>query len=45
MSQDIYLGLVYSYNVIAIRKELEDTNDKVDGSVIFNLTQKINSAK
>lgn len=33
VSQDVYLGLIYSNNVASVWKELEETYDKVDGSV------------
>ncbi|GKE83544.1 hypothetical protein Tco_1557286, partial [Tanacetum coccineum] len=45
VSQDVYMGLFYSKNVASVWKELDGTYDKVDGSVIFNLLQKINSVK
>ncbi|GKC15912.1 ribonuclease H-like domain-containing protein [Tanacetum coccineum] len=38
-------GLVYFVDVASVWKELESTYDKVDGSVIFNLLQKITSIK
>ncbi|GKD55685.1 ribonuclease H-like domain-containing protein [Tanacetum coccineum] len=44
VSQDVYMGLVYSDNASSVWKELESTYDKVDGSVIFNL-QNINNVK
>ncbi|GKE85151.1 putative LTR copia-type gag-polypeptide [Tanacetum coccineum] len=37
VSQDVYMGLVYSDNAAFVWKELESTYDKVDGFVIFNL--------
>ncbi|GJT29086.1 zf-CCHC domain-containing protein [Tanacetum coccineum] len=40
VSQDVYMGLVYSDNAADVWKELESTYDKVDGYVIFNLLQK-----
>ncbi|GJV73712.1 ribonuclease H-like domain-containing protein, partial [Tanacetum coccineum] len=43
--QDVYMGLVYSDNAPFVWKELKSTYDKVDGSVIFNLLQKINNVK
>ncbi|GJX50904.1 ribonuclease H-like domain-containing protein [Tanacetum coccineum] len=43
--QDVYMGLVYYDNAAFVWKELESTYDKVDGSVIFNLLQKINNVK
>ncbi|GJY78379.1 ribonuclease H-like domain-containing protein, partial [Tanacetum coccineum] len=45
VSSDIYMGLVYSFDVDYVWKELESTYDKVDGFVIFNLLQKISSIK
>nr|GEW91620.1 hypothetical protein [Tanacetum cinerariifolium] len=42
---DVYMGLVYSDNVASVWKELESTYDKVEGSVIYNLLQKINNVK
>ncbi|GJU46239.1 ribonuclease H-like domain-containing protein [Tanacetum coccineum] len=45
VSQDVYMGLVYYDNLASICKELESTYDKVDGSMIFNLLQKINNLK
>ncbi|GKE60824.1 ribonuclease H-like domain-containing protein [Tanacetum coccineum] len=44
VSQDVYMGLVYSENVV-VWKELENTYGKVDGSIIFNLLQNINNVK
>ncbi|GJV56545.1 ribonuclease H-like domain-containing protein [Tanacetum coccineum] len=45
MSSDVYVGLVYSVDVASMWKEHESTYDKVNGSVIFNLLQKISSIK
>ncbi|GJS30996.1 ribonuclease H-like domain-containing protein [Tanacetum coccineum] len=45
VSQDVYMGLVYSNNAATVWSELESTYDKVDGSVIFNLLKKINNVK
>nr|GEZ81416.1 ribonuclease H-like domain-containing protein [Tanacetum cinerariifolium] len=45
VSQDVYMGLVYSENAVVVWKELRETYDKVDGSVVYNLLQKINSIK
>ncbi|GKC29924.1 ribonuclease H-like domain-containing protein [Tanacetum coccineum] len=36
---------IYSDNAASVWKDLESTYDKVDGSVIFNLLQKINNMK
>ncbi|GJU14718.1 ribonuclease H-like domain-containing protein [Tanacetum coccineum] len=38
-------GLVYSDNCAALWKELQETYDKVDGFVMYNLLQKINTVK
>nr|XP_043626033.1 uncharacterized protein LOC122597508 [Erigeron canadensis] len=43
VSQELYLGQIYSKNASIVWQELKDTYDKVDGSVTFNLYQKINS--
>ncbi|GJX90484.1 ribonuclease H-like domain-containing protein [Tanacetum coccineum] len=45
VSNDVYIGLVYSENVADVWKELNETYDKVDGSVVYNLLQKIGSVK
>ncbi|GKA81335.1 ribonuclease H-like domain-containing protein [Tanacetum coccineum] len=45
VSSDVYMGLVYSVDVASVWKELKSTYDKVDGSMIFNLLQKISSIK
>ncbi|GJU58348.1 ribonuclease H-like domain-containing protein [Tanacetum coccineum] len=45
VSQDVYMGLVYFENVVVVWKELRETYDKVDGSVVYNLLQKINTVK
>lgn len=37
ISQDVYMGLVYPENAASVWKELQDTYEKVDGSVIYNL--------
>ncbi|XP_076945351.1 uncharacterized protein LOC143616402 [Bidens hawaiensis] len=42
MSEDLYLGQVYSTLASGVWKESKETYDKVDGSVVFNLYQKIN---
>ncbi|GJR50426.1 ribonuclease H-like domain-containing protein [Tanacetum coccineum] len=42
---DVYMGLVNFDNVAFVWKELESTYDKVDGSLILNLLQKINNVK
>ncbi|MFS8001045.1 putative transcription factor interactor and regulator CCHC(Zn) family [Helianthus anomalus] len=43
VSEDLYLGHVYSKLASDVWKYLKETYDKVDGSVVFNLYQKINS--
>nr|GEV22402.1 ribonuclease H-like domain-containing protein [Tanacetum cinerariifolium] len=45
LSQDVYLGHVFSDNAYVVLNELKDTYDRVDGSIVFNLLQKINSFK
>nr|GEV67251.1 ribonuclease H-like domain-containing protein [Tanacetum cinerariifolium] len=45
LSQDVYMSLVYCDNAFDVWKELASTYNKVDGSVIFNLLQKINNVK
>ncbi|GKB84192.1 putative RNA-directed DNA polymerase [Tanacetum coccineum] len=45
VSHDVYMGLVYSDNCASVWKELQETYDKVDGSVVYNLLQKINTVK
>ncbi|GJT03881.1 ribonuclease H-like domain-containing protein [Tanacetum coccineum] len=42
---DVYMGLVYSENVAVVWKELNKTYDKVDGSIVYNLLQIINTVK
>ncbi|GJR09762.1 putative ribonuclease H-like domain-containing protein [Tanacetum coccineum] len=44
-SQDVYLGHVFSNNAATVWRELQETYDRVDGSIVFNLIQKINSFK
>nr|XP_043619624.1 uncharacterized protein LOC122591418 [Erigeron canadensis] len=43
VSQELYLGQIFSKNATNVWQELKDTYDKIDGSVIFNLHHKINS--
>ncbi|XP_071704682.1 uncharacterized protein [Rutidosis leptorrhynchoides] len=43
ISDDLYYGQVYSKVASVVWAELKETYDKVDGSVMFNLHQKINS--
>ncbi|GKD60951.1 ribonuclease H-like domain-containing protein [Tanacetum coccineum] len=45
VSNDVYMGLVYTENVADVWKELNETYDKVDGYVVYNLLQKIRSVK
>ncbi|GKB17314.1 putative RNA-directed DNA polymerase [Tanacetum coccineum] len=45
VSNDVYMGLVYSENAADVWKELNETYDKVDGYVVYNLLQKIGSVK
>ncbi|GJV50766.1 ribonuclease H-like domain-containing protein [Tanacetum coccineum] len=45
LSQDVYLGHVFSDNAYKVWNELKETYDRVDGSIVFNLLQKINSFK
>ncbi|GKD62522.1 ribonuclease H-like domain-containing protein [Tanacetum coccineum] len=45
VSNDVYMGLVYTENVADVWKELNETYDKVDGYVVYNLLQKIGSIK
>ncbi|GJU59977.1 ribonuclease H-like domain-containing protein [Tanacetum coccineum] len=45
VSHDVYMGLVYSDNCASVWKELQETYDKVDGSVVYNLLQKNNTVK
>nr|GEV07428.1 zinc finger, CCHC-type [Tanacetum cinerariifolium] len=45
VSSDVYMGLVYSENIDSVWKDLNETYDKVDGYVVYNLLQKIRSVK
>nr|GEZ92150.1 hypothetical protein [Tanacetum cinerariifolium] len=45
VSSDVYMGIVSSENVASVWKDLNETYDKVDGSVVYNLLQKIRSVK
>ncbi|GJU02862.1 ARID DNA-binding domain-containing protein [Tanacetum coccineum] len=45
LSQDVYLGHVFSDNAATVWRELQETYDRVDGSIMFNLMQNINSFK
>ncbi|GJY55417.1 hypothetical protein Tco_0454532 [Tanacetum coccineum] len=40
LSQDVYLGYVFSNSVAIVWKELQETYDKINGSIVFNLLQK-----
>nr|GEU75404.1 hypothetical protein [Tanacetum cinerariifolium] len=37
LSQDVYLGHVFSDNAQTVWKEFEETYDRIDGSIVFNL--------
>ncbi|GKB61157.1 putative LTR copia-type gag-polypeptide [Tanacetum coccineum] len=41
VSQDVYMGLVYSENAAIVWKELNETYDKVNGYVVYKLLQTI----
>ncbi|XP_071729147.1 uncharacterized protein [Rutidosis leptorrhynchoides] len=43
MTEELYNGQIYSKIASDVWKELKETYDKIDGSVIFNLYQKLNS--
>ncbi|KAJ0581436.1 putative transcription factor interactor and regulator CCHC(Zn) family [Helianthus annuus] len=43
VSEELYPGLVYSKIASDVWKDLKETYDKIDGSVVFNVYQKINS--
>ncbi|GJT37484.1 ribonuclease H-like domain-containing protein [Tanacetum coccineum] len=45
LSQDVYLGHVFSDNAAKVWNELKETYDRIDGLIVFNLLQKINSFK
>ncbi|GJY82599.1 ribonuclease H-like domain-containing protein [Tanacetum coccineum] len=45
LSQDVYLGHVFSDNAAKVWNDLKETYDRVDGSIVFNMIQKINSFK
>nr|XP_043637936.1 uncharacterized protein LOC122608932 [Erigeron canadensis] len=45
ISEELYMCQIFSRNASEVWKELKETYDKVDGSVIFNLHLKINSLK
>ncbi|GKC58282.1 hypothetical protein Tco_1085880 [Tanacetum coccineum] len=41
VSQDVYMGLVYSENAAVVWKELRETYDKVDGSVVCDARKEL----
>ncbi|PWA62550.1 ribonuclease H-like domain-containing protein [Artemisia annua] len=43
ISEELFLGQIFSKNASDVWNELKDTFDRVDGSVTFNLHHKINS--
>ncbi|XP_021997517.1 uncharacterized protein LOC110894606 [Helianthus annuus] len=43
VSEELYVGQVYSSLASEVWSDLKDTYDRVDGSVVFGLYQKINS--
>ena len=43
VTQDLYLGQIYSTNAKTVWDELEETYSKSDGSAIFNMHFKIHS--
>lgn len=43
VTEELYLGQIFSKNASVVWQELKETYDKVDGSVTFNLHHKINS--
>ncbi|GJU30928.1 ribonuclease H-like domain-containing protein [Tanacetum coccineum] len=45
LSQELYVGQVYSEVAFEVWTELKETYDKMDGSVVFNLMHKINNLK
>ncbi|GJT21426.1 ribonuclease H-like domain-containing protein [Tanacetum coccineum] len=45
LSQELYVGQVYSEIVFEVWFELKETYDKMDGSVVFNMMHKINNLK
>ncbi|GJY03374.1 hypothetical protein Tco_0369314 [Tanacetum coccineum] len=45
ISDDLYLSQVYFENATEVWKELKETYDKLDGSILFNLMMKINNFK
>ncbi|GKB38368.1 ribonuclease H-like domain-containing protein [Tanacetum coccineum] len=45
LSQDLYAGQVYSEIALEVWNELQETYNKMDGSVVFNLMHKINNLR
>ncbi|XP_071727351.1 uncharacterized protein [Rutidosis leptorrhynchoides] len=45
LSEELYSGSIFSVDAATVWKDLKDTYDKIDGSVIFNLYQNINTVK
>ncbi|XP_071719288.1 uncharacterized protein [Rutidosis leptorrhynchoides] len=43
VSDELYLGQIFSTDASVVWQELKETYDKIDGSVTFNLHHKINS--
>ncbi|XP_076915559.1 uncharacterized protein LOC143574955 [Bidens hawaiensis] len=43
VSDELYLGQVFSRKALDVWQDLKETYDKVDGSVVFGLYQKMNS--
>lgn len=43
VTEELYLGQIFSKNASIVWQELKETYDKVDGSVTFNLHYQINS--
>ncbi|GJU12053.1 ribonuclease H-like domain-containing protein [Tanacetum coccineum] len=45
VSEDLFLGQIFSDNASEVWAELKETYDKLDGSITFNLLQKIHGFK
>lgn len=43
ITEELYLGQIFSKEAVIVWQELKETYDKVDGSITFNLHHKINS--
>ncbi|XP_071694794.1 uncharacterized protein [Rutidosis leptorrhynchoides] len=43
ISDELYLGQIFSNNSVTVWQELKETYDKIDGSITFNLHKRINS--